>query len=95
MTAFVQAPQWQITVKLHFAERSRRSTGRVIGVFSFKRQGQEFQRFRRVFAKSRRGATSLYETVNVNVTTEKLDITFTPNVQKPRDQRDRNHSSAT
>jgi len=83
MTAFsCPLPNGKYTVKLHFAETFEEINGPGQRVFSFKVQGQEFKDFD-VFAKAGGAQKAYIETVNVNVTDGKLDITFTSNVQNP------------
>ena len=83
MTAFsYKLPNGKYIVKLHFAETFEEINGPGQRVFSFKVQGQEFKDFD-VFAKAGGVQRAYIETVNVNVTDGKLDITFTSNVQNP------------
>ena len=83
MTAFsYKLPNGKYTVKLHFAETFEEINGPGQRVFSFKVQGQEFKDFD-VFAKAGGAQRAYIETVSVDVTNGKLDITFTPNVQNP------------
>jgi len=83
MTAFsYKLPNGKYTVKLHFAETFEEINGPGQRVFSFKVQGQQFKDFD-VFAKAGGVQRAYIETVNVEVTDGKLDITFTPNVQNP------------
>jgi hypothetical protein len=83
MTAFsYKLPNGKYTVKLHFAETFDEINGPSQRVFSFKVQGQEFKDFD-VFAKAGGVQRAYIETVNVDITDGKLDITFTPKVQNP------------
>jgi hypothetical protein len=83
MTSFsYKLPNGKYAVKLHFAETFEEINGPGQRVFSFKVQGQEFQDFD-VFAKAGGVQRAYVETVNVEVTNGKLDITFTPKVQNP------------
>ena len=75
-------PNGKYTVKLHFAETYEGISGPGERVFSFNVQGHEFKDFD-VFAKTGGAQRAYVETVNVDVTGGKLDITFTPNVQSP------------
>jgi endoglucanase len=83
MTAFSwPVPNGKYTVKLHFAETYDGITGPGQRVFSFNVEGQEIKDFD-VWAKTGGGQRAYVETVNVNVTDGKLDITFAPTVQSP------------
>ena len=83
MTSFShELPNGKYTVKLHFAENYEDITGPGQRVFSFNLGGQEFKDFD-VFAKAGGANRAYVETVNVDVTNGKLDITFTSNVQNP------------
>jgi hypothetical protein len=83
MSAFSYAlPNGKYTVKLHFAETYEDITGTGQRVFSFTVAGQEFKDFD-VWANAGGGQRAYVETVNVNVTNGKLDITFTTNIQSP------------
>jgi hypothetical protein len=75
-------PNGKYIVKLHFAETYEDITGTGQRVFSFNVAGQEFKDFD-VWAKAGGGQRAYVETVNVNVTNGKLDITFTTNIQSP------------
>ena len=70
------------TVKLHFAETYEEIDGAGQRVFSFKVQGHEFKDFD-VFVKAGGVRKAYVETVNVEVTNGKLEITFTSQVQNP------------
>jgi endoglucanase len=83
MTAFSYAvPNGKYTVKLHFAETYDGITGAGQRVFSFNVGGQVFKDFD-VWAKTGGAQRADVETVNVDITDGKLDITFTPGVQSP------------
>ena len=75
-------PNGKYIVKLHFAETYEDITGAGQRVFSFNVAGHEFKDFD-VFAKAGGAKTAYVETVNVDITDGKLDITFTTNVQSP------------
>jgi len=75
-------PNGKYTVKLHFAETFDGITGPGQRVFSFNVAGHEFKDFD-VFVKAGGANRAYIETVNVNITDGKLDITFTPDVQAP------------
>ncbi len=83
MTAFsYPVPNGKYIVKLHFAETYEGITGPGQRVFSFSVGGQEFKDFD-VWVKAGGPAKAYIETVPVEVTNGKLDITFTPNVENP------------
>jgi hypothetical protein len=83
MTSFsYKLPNGKYTVKLHFAETYEEITGPGQRVFTFNVAGHEFKDFD-VFAKAGGAKTAYVETVNVDITDGKLDITFTTNVQSP------------
>ena len=83
MKAFSQAvPNGAYTVKLHFAETNAKITTKGKRVFSVKIEDQEIKDLD-VVAKAGAPKTAWVETVNVNVTDGKLDMTFTPGVQNP------------
>jgi hypothetical protein len=83
MTAFSwPVPNGKYIVKLHFAETYEGITGAGERVFSFNVGGQQFKDFD-VWAKTGGGQRADVETVNVEVTDGKIDITFTPGVQSP------------
>ncbi len=84
MTAYhFVVPNGKYTVKLHFAEVYTGITGPGMRVFSFNVQGQEFKDFD-IWAKAGGFDKAYVESVNVDVTNGKLDITFTPNVENPK-----------
>src|SRR5664279_4688961 len=84
MTSFSEpVPNGKYTVKLHFCETYDGITGPGQRVFSFNVQGREFKDFD-VFAKAGGAFHAYVETVIVEVTDGKLDITFTPNVEHPQ-----------
>ncbi|HXS68847.1 MAG TPA: malectin [Candidatus Polarisedimenticolia bacterium] len=75
-------PNGHYTVKLHFAETYEDITGAGQRVFSYNVQGRDFKDFD-VF-KTAGGANRAYiETVPVDVTNGKLQITFTTQVENP------------
>jgi endoglucanase len=83
MTSFSRpVPNGKYTVKLHFAETYEGITDKGQRVFSFNVEGQDFKDFD-VFAKAGGALRAYVVTVPVEVTTGKLDITFTPNVENP------------
>jgi hypothetical protein len=83
MTAFsYPVPNGKYIVKLHFAETFEGISGPEQRVFSFNVEGQEFKDFD-VWTKAGGPMRAYIETVNVEVTDGKLDITFTPNVENP------------
>lgn len=83
MTAFSwPVPNGKYIVKLHFSETYEGITGAGERVFSFHVGGQEFKDFD-VWAKTGGGQRAYVQTVNVEVTNGKLDITFMPGVQSP------------
>jgi len=83
MTAFSQKlPDGKYTVKLHFAETYDGVTASGQRVFSFNVGGHEFKDFD-VFAKAGGARRAYIETVNVEITGGKLDITFTSGVDNP------------
>ena len=83
MNSFSQTiPNGKYIVKLHFAETYSEITGPGGRIFSFDVQGKNFKDFDPA-AKAGGVNTAYIETVNVEVTDGKLQITFTPNVQSP------------
>ncbi len=70
------------TVKLHFAETFEGITAPGERVFSFNVEGKQFNDFD-VWAKAGGPLRAYIETVDVDVTDGKLDITFTPKVENP------------
>src|SRR5208283_2299050 len=84
MTSFsYPVPNGKYTVKLHFCETYDGITGPGQRVFSFNVEGQEFKDFD-VWVKAGGALRAYVETVNVEITNGKLDITFTPNVENPQ-----------
>ena len=77
-----KVPNGKYAVKLHFAETYEGITGAGQRVFTFNVNGQEFKDFD-VFAKTGGARNAYIETVNVNITDGKLQITFTNNVENP------------
>jgi len=83
MTSFsYKLPNGKYTVKLHFAETYEGISGAGQRVFSFKVGGQEFKDFD-VWAKAGGGQKAYVQSVDVDVTDGKLDITFTSADQSP------------
>jgi endoglucanase len=83
MTSFSQAlPNGKYTVKLHFAETYEGITAAGERVFSFNVEGHEFKDFD-VFVKAGGVQKAYVESVDVDITDGKLDITFTPNIENP------------
>jgi len=83
VTSFSYAlPNGKYVVKLHFAETYEGITGPGQRVFSFNVAGQEFKDFD-VWAKSGGSQRAYIETVNVDISTGKLEINFTSNLQSP------------
>jgi hypothetical protein len=70
-------------VKLHFAETYEGIEGPGQRVFSFNVQGHEFKNFD-VWVKAGGPYKAYVETVPVEITDEKLVITFTSNVENPQ-----------
>jgi hypothetical protein len=84
MTAFSwPVPNDKYTVKLHFAEVYSGITGPGDRVFSFDVQGHEFKDFD-IWTKAGGFGKAYVESVDVDVTTGKLNITFTPKVENPK-----------
>jgi Malectin domain len=83
MTAFsYPVPNGKYIVKLHFAETFDGITAAGERVFSFNVERKEFKDFD-VFVKAGGPQRAYIETVPVNVTDGKLDITFTSNIENP------------
>ena len=83
MSDFSQpVPNGKYTVKLHFAETWEGITGTDQRVFSFNVEGHEFKDFD-VWAKAGGDKKAYIETVSVEVTDGKLDISFTTNKDNP------------
>ncbi len=84
MTAYNFAvPNGKYTVKLHFAEVYSGITGPGDRVFSFDVQGQEFKDFD-IWVKAGGFGKAYVESVDVEVTDGKLNITFTPKTENPK-----------
>ena len=84
MTAYSFAvPNGKYTVKLHFAEVYSGITGPGERVFSFKVQDHEFKNFD-IWVKAGGPNKAYVESVDVEVTDGKLNITFTPAVENPK-----------
>jgi hypothetical protein len=75
-------PNGKYKVKLHFAETYEGITAAGQRVFSFNVQGKDFKDFD-VFVKANGALKAYIETVPVEITNGKLDITFTSNVENP------------
>jgi hypothetical protein len=83
MTHFTQPlPNGNYIVKLHFCETFDGITGPGQRVFSFNVAGHDFKDFD-VWAKAGGGLKAYVETVPVEITNGKLEITFTPNIENP------------
>jgi hypothetical protein len=83
MTSFSYAlPDGKYTVKLHFAETFEGIEGPGGRVFSFTVQGREFKDFD-VWVKAGGPRKAYIETVPVEITGGKLEITFKANVENP------------
>jgi len=76
-------PNGKYTVKLHFAEVYSGIGGPGDRVFSFNVQGHEFKNFD-IWVKAGGFGRACVESVDVEVTDGKLNITFTPNVENPK-----------
>jgi len=84
MTAYhFLVPNGKYIVKLHFAEVYSGITDAGQRVFSFNVQGHEFKDFD-IWVKAGGFSKAYVESVNVEVTDGKLNITFTPNVENPK-----------
>lgn len=84
MTGFTQAlPNGKYLVKLHFCETFEGITGPGQRVFSFTVAGHEFKDFD-VWVKAGGPLRAYIETVPVDITNGKLEITFTPNIENPQ-----------
>ncbi|HEX5222901.1 MAG TPA: malectin [Verrucomicrobiae bacterium] len=75
-------PNGKYIVKLHFAETFEGITDKGQRVFNFNVEGQEFKDFD-VFVKAGGVQKAYIETVPVDITDGKLDITFTHNIENP------------
>ena len=83
MTSFsYPVPNGKYVVKLHFAETYNTINGPGGRVFTFNVEGQEFKDFD-VWAKAGGAQRAYVETVNVEVTDGKLNISFTPQQENP------------
>jgi hypothetical protein len=84
MTAYrFLVPNGKYTVKLQFAEIYTGITGPGGRVFSFNVQGHEFKDFD-IWVKAGGFGKAYAESVDVEVTDGKLNITFTPKVENPK-----------
>ena len=83
MTSFsYPVPNGKYVVKLHFAETFDGITAPGERVFSFNVEGHEFNDFD-VWVKAGGAQRAYVETVSVEVTDGKLDISFTPKTENP------------
>jgi hypothetical protein len=83
MTSFsYPVPNGKYLVKLHFAETFDGISGPGGRVFSFNVEGQEFKDFD-IWVKAGGAQRAYIETVNVEVTAGKLDISFTAQEENP------------
>jgi hypothetical protein len=83
MTGFsYPVPNGKYIVKLHFCETFEGIAGPGERVFSFNVEGHDFKDFD-PWAKTGGHQRAYIETVPVEVTDGRLDITFTPNVENP------------
>ena len=83
MTSFsYPVPNGKYLVKLHFAETFDGISGPGGRVFSFKVEGQEFKDFD-IWVKAGGAQRAYIETVNVEVTDGKLDVSFTAQEENP------------
>ena len=76
-------PNGKYPVKLHFAETFEGINGPGERVFSFNVQGKEFKDFD-VWVKAGGFSKAYVETVPVEVTDGKIQVTFTPKVENPQ-----------
>ncbi len=76
-------PNGKYAVKLHFAETFEGINGPGERVFSFNVQGREFKDFD-VWVKAGGPFKAYIETVPVEVTDGKINVTFTPKVENPQ-----------
>ena len=84
MTAYrFLVPNGKYTVKLQFAEIYTGITGSGQRVFSFNVQGHEFKDFD-IWVKAGGFGKAYAQSVDVEVTDGKLNITFTPKVENPK-----------
>ena len=83
MTSFsYPVPNGKYLVKLHFAETFDGISGPGGRVFSFNVEGQEFKDFD-IWVKAGGAQRAYIETVNVEVTDGKLDVSFTAQEENP------------
>lgn len=84
MSGFTRAlPNGKYTMKLHFAETYEGIYGPGERVFSFVVEGREFKDFD-VTAKAGGVMRAYVETIPVEITDGKLDITFIPKIENPQ-----------
>jgi hypothetical protein len=76
-------PNGKYIVKLHFCETYDGITGPGQRVFSFNVAGHEFKDFD-LWVKAGGALRAYIETVPVEITNGKLEITFTPNIENPQ-----------
>jgi endoglucanase len=83
MTGFsIAVPNGKYLVKLHFADTYEGITGVGQRVFSYNVQGKDFRDFD-IWATAGGGQKAYVQSVPVEVTNGKLQITFTANVENP------------
>lgn len=78
-----EVPNGRYLARLHFAETFEGIYGRGERVFSFKLHGREFKDFD-VWAKAGGANRAYVESVPVEVTNGKFEITFTSNIENPQ-----------
>ena len=84
MTSFKQPlPNGKYVVKLHFCETFEGIEGPGQRVFSYNVEGHEYKDLD-LWVKAGGPRRAYIQTVNVEVTDGKLDVTFTPNVENPQ-----------
>jgi hypothetical protein len=84
MTAYAfSVPNGKYKVKLHFTEVYSGITGPGGRIFSFTVQGRVFKDFD-IWVKAGGPNKAYVESVDVDVTDGKLNLTFTPNVENPK-----------
>jgi|GEM_PF-344818 len=83
MTSFsLPLANGKYTVKLHFAETFEENFGPGLRVFSFNVAGHEFKDFD-LFVKAGGSQRAYVQTIPVDITGGKLDITFAANIENP------------
>jgi endoglucanase len=84
MTGFTHPlPNGKYVVKLHFAETFEGIGGPRERVFSFNVEGKDFKDFD-VYVKAGGAGRAYIESVPVEIKDDKLDITFTSNIENPQ-----------